>query len=149
MRTSCRTRTAPRAAGRTRLAQRLPGDRVCIARDARRQVRENGEAPGRTGVLRSGPNGPRQCLPGFVWREAGPNDFACVPPDSRTLARRQNAGAPDRTGSDVCKPGPVWREAVLEDHVCVSIHASEPALTTVSTDPPPRLPVRTPTPASP
>ncbi|MEZ5333662.1 MAG: hypothetical protein R2991_16880 [Thermoanaerobaculia bacterium] len=94
----------------------------------RRQVREdNAAAPGRTGVLRSGPNGPRQCLPGFVWREAGPNDFACVPPDSRTLARRQNAEAPDRTGSDVCKPGLVWREAVPEDHVCVSIQSRERA----------------------
>jgi len=66
------------------------------------------------------------CLQGFVWREAYPNDYACVTPaartqaaqDNRLAASRRNPNAPP--GNDGCLRGFVWREANPADHVCVT-----------------------------
>lgn len=76
-----------------------------------------------TGVL---PYGPYTCVQGYVWREAFPNDYACVTPDVRTQAWADNAQASARVsptggayGSDTCIQGYVWRGARAEDHVCV------------------------------
>jgi hypothetical protein len=62
------------------------------------------------------------CNPGFVWREATPQDFACVTPDTRALTSRQNADAASRRANDsgTCMSGYVWREAVPGDKVCVT-----------------------------
>jgi len=67
------------------------------------------------------------CVQGFVWREAGPQDFVCVTPNvrsqaasdnSQASARRNPAGGP--FGPDTCLQGFVWREAFANDHVCVT-----------------------------
>jgi hypothetical protein len=70
---------------------------------------------------------PGRCLPGYVWREAGPNDRVCVTGAVRTATRQDNAAAASRrsptggpSGPDTCKPGFVWREAFAGDHVCVA-----------------------------
>lgn len=71
-------------------------------------------------------NQPPACKGGFVWREAGPNDFACVPPASRERARQDNAAAAGRVnpqgpyGPQSCVSGFVWREAFPGDLVCVT-----------------------------
>ena len=36
------------------------------------------------------------CRQGFVWREAFPGDFVCVPPSVRAQAARDNATAAER-----------------------------------------------------
>jgi hypothetical protein len=58
------------------------------------------------------------CKQGFVWREAFPGDFACVTPESRNQAARDNA---DPARAEPCRPGYVWREARASDHVCVPV----------------------------
>jgi hypothetical protein len=66
------------------------------------------------------------CLPGFVWREALPNDHVCVTPETRAQTARDNAQAAARRnptggayGPDTCLVGYVWREATPDDRVCV------------------------------
>jgi hypothetical protein len=64
------------------------------------------------------------CDHGYVWREAFPNDYACVVPQVRDQARLDNEAAPTRWapgpyGPDTCVPGFVWREVTPTDHVCV------------------------------
>jgi len=66
------------------------------------------------------------CLQGFVWRQAGPNDYVCVTPDTRSEAAYDNSQANARRnpnggpyGPDTCLQGYVWREAFPNDHVCV------------------------------
>jgi hypothetical protein len=75
------------------------GDLVCVTRATREQIIvDNTAAPSRTR-----PNG--NCLPGFVWREAGPADHACVPPDSRRRVRIDNQ---QQCGGDLhCRNGVV------------------------------------------
>jgi hypothetical protein len=73
------------------------------------------------------PYGPDTCRPGFVWREAVPDDHVCVPPATRDAVRDQNRQA-DRNrsptggeyGPDTCAFGLVWRDAFPGDHVCVT-----------------------------
>lgn len=67
------------------------------------------------------------CIPGYVWREAYPDDHVCVTPASRAQAAADNQLAVARRepqggayGPDTCKPGFVWREARPQDHVCVT-----------------------------
>jgi hypothetical protein len=67
------------------------------------------------------------CIEGFVWRAAGPDDRVCVTPESRYLARLENAQASARRnpnggpyGPDTCLMGYVWRDGFANDHVCVS-----------------------------
>ncbi|HEU4719776.1 MAG TPA: hypothetical protein VFS59_00320 [Gemmatimonadaceae bacterium] len=67
------------------------------------------------------------CVSGFVWREATPQDHACVTPDARSRAARQNAEAASRrvanpppNAAAPCLSGYVWREAVAGDVVCVT-----------------------------
>ena len=70
--------------------------------------------------------GPAQCKPGFVWREAFPDDNVCVTGETRTQAAQDNAQAAQRRvpngpyGPNTCVPGYVWREADPNDQVCVS-----------------------------
>jgi hypothetical protein len=67
-----------------------------------------------------------RCKSGFVWRVARPQDLVCVTPESRTLARNENAVAASRRdangayGPDTCLSGFVWREAFAGDQVCVT-----------------------------
>ncbi|MBU6372959.1 MAG: hypothetical protein KJS97_09545 [Alphaproteobacteria bacterium] len=69
---------------------------------------------------------PATCLGGYVWREARAGDTVCVPPDSRRLARAENAAAASRVdpagayGPNTCVAGFVWREAFAGDLVCVT-----------------------------
>jgi Fibronectin type III domain len=67
------------------------------------------------------------CLQGFVWREAGPQDYVCVTPNVRSQAAYDNGQASARRnphggpyGPDTCLQGYVWREAFTNDHVCVT-----------------------------
>lgn len=68
---------------------------------------------------------PVRCVSGYVWREAGRHDFACVPPSSRDRTRKENQLADSRRdpngpyGPLSCRPGFVWREAYPADTVCV------------------------------
>ena len=74
--------------------------------DAATQTRVAGQSPGTV------------CKQGFVWREAFPRDFACVTPESRNQAARDNA---DPAQAEPCREGYVWREARPSDHVCVPV----------------------------
>jgi hypothetical protein len=82
-------------------------------------------------------SGPDTCAPGFVWREAFPDDHVCVGPQRREAVKVDNTQGPGRRAGvctdemlktqscpfvipDDCKQGFVWREARPEDHVCVS-----------------------------
>jgi hypothetical protein len=67
------------------------------------------------------------CLQGFVWREAGPQDYVCVTPNVRSQAAYDNSQASARRnpnggpyGLDTCLQGYVWRGAFANDHVCVT-----------------------------
>jgi hypothetical protein len=68
---------------------------------------------------------PAQCLSGFVWRQAGDDDYVCVTPESRERGHRENASGPSRIdphgayGPKSCLAGFVWREAFEGDQVCV------------------------------
>lgn len=69
---------------------------------------------------------PNACVPGYVWREAFPNDRVCVTEGTRQQAARDNQLAASRRspnggayGADTCLTGFVWREAGPSDHVCV------------------------------
>lgn len=67
-----------------------------------------------------------QCLQGFVWRVANPNDLVCVTPESRSRVAQENATAASRVnpqgayGPNTCIAGYVWREAFQGDLVCVT-----------------------------
>jgi hypothetical protein len=80
-------------------------------------------------ILNQGPSRSDQdCVQGYVWRQAIPDDRVCVTMEThlQTLAdnqlagsRRDPAGGP--YGPDQCLKGYVWREAFShDDHVCVS-----------------------------
>jgi Fibronectin type III domain len=66
------------------------------------------------------------CVQGFVWREAGAQDFVCVTPNVRSQAAYDNSQASVRRdpagpyGPDTCVQGFVWREAFSNDQVCVT-----------------------------
>jgi hypothetical protein len=79
-------------------------------------------------------SGPGTCAPGYVWREAVPNDHVCVTPQVRDQTRNDNAQAGSRrsptggpSGPDTCRPGFVWRDAFSGDHVCVTVQARSQA----------------------
>lgn len=64
------------------------------------------------------------CKPGFVARQAAPDDQVCVPPESRARVVGENARASVRWlagpfGPKTCAQGLVWREAFVGDLVCV------------------------------
>lgn len=69
---------------------------------------------------------PATCKSGFVWRDARPGDAVCVTPESRSVARSENAAAATRVnpagayGPNTCISGFVWREAFDGDVVCVT-----------------------------
>jgi hypothetical protein len=66
------------------------------------------------------------CLPGFVWRNAGPDDRVCALSYSRVRAVHDNQRAESRRDPDgasgpySCIAGFVWREAFPGDAVCVT-----------------------------
>jgi hypothetical protein len=57
------------------------------------------------------------CAPGFVWREARPEDRVCVTPQRRDAVRRDNLSG---SAQATCATGRVWREAFPGDRLCVS-----------------------------
>jgi hypothetical protein len=68
-----------------------------------------------------------KCIPGYVWREATPEDHVCVTMriHEQTLqdnmlagSRRDPRGGP--YGADSCLQGFVWRDVFDGDHVCVT-----------------------------
>ena len=68
------------------------------------------------------------CIAGYVWREAVPNDHVCVTPQRHQQALADNALADSRRsptggpyGPDTCLQGFVWRGATPTDHVCVTV----------------------------
>jgi len=70
---------------------------------------------------------PGTCISGYVWREAGPDDHVCVPPEVREKIASQNALADSRRaprggiyGPNTCLSGYVWRVAFPSDLVCVT-----------------------------
>jgi hypothetical protein len=79
------------------------------------------------------PYGPYTCMYGYVWREAGPNDFVCVTGDVRQQAWDDNSQAQSRIdpngayGPNSCIQGYVWREAFPGDLVCVTGDVREQA----------------------
>ncbi len=67
------------------------------------------------------------CLQGFVWRQAGSQDYVCVTPNMRSQAAYDNSQASARRnpaggayGPDTCLQGYVWRQAFTNDDVCVT-----------------------------
>lgn len=66
------------------------------------------------------------CKPGYVWREASPDDHVCVRPTRRAEAQHENSVAKLRVdptgdaGPNSCRGRFVWREAYDGDVVCVS-----------------------------
>jgi len=62
------------------------------------------------------------CRPGFIWREARPEDHVCVTPETRQSVAEDNRQAESRheSGLDTCRYGFVWREAFPGDFVCVT-----------------------------
>lgn len=68
----------------------------------------------------------KNCVNGYVWRDAINGDAACVTPQERSDAKRQNANAANNVdvngnyGPNSCRQGYVWREAFGGDVVCVT-----------------------------
>lgn len=68
-----------------------------------------------------------QCIAGYVWREAVPDDHVCVTVEMRQQVAEDNALAESRKdpagayGPDSCIAGYVWRIAIPEDLVCVTV----------------------------
>ena len=114
-------RASEKAAADKAAAQRLAAEKATAQAEADRRARE-AAAAARDRASRAG-----MCLPGYVWREAGPNDRVCVTPSSRAqaaadnqqaTARREPGGGP--YGPNTCRQGYVWREAYAGDVVCVT-----------------------------
>lgn len=91
------------------------------------------QAPAGQTQTQSCPWGPKQCLPGYVWRVAKADDLVCVTPEERDRAAEDNAHAAERVdpecaagtktcqyGPSQCLPGYVWRDAWDGDAVCVT-----------------------------
>jgi len=73
-------------------------------------------------------------LPGYVWRQAVPEDQVCVTKETylQTLQDNQLAGsrrnpAGGDYGADTCLVGYVWRDAFPGDHVCVTLQTRQKA----------------------
>ena len=68
------------------------------------------------------PFGPYMCHTPYVWRNAFPNDFVCVTPQTSQEAAADDAAAASRLSPDHvnCIYGFVWRGAIPSDHVCVT-----------------------------
>jgi hypothetical protein len=74
----------------------------------------------------------QHCIRGLVWREATPEDRACVSGSRRAQVREENASAAARRqpgggayGPDTCRSGFVWRDAIPGDRVCVTRESSD------------------------
>src|SRR5262249_22068350 len=68
------------------------------------------------------------CLPGYEWREAIPEDHVCVTHEAHLRAEQDNQLAGSRRDprggpydADTCLVGFVWRDAFAGDHVCVTV----------------------------
>lgn len=91
------------------------GDQVCVTAATRSQAQADNKAAGErrvsepakaalaacTAAIRPDPACTAKayriaCKPGFVWREAFADDYVCVTPATRDLARADNAAAPRR-----------------------------------------------------
>jgi len=68
-----------------------------------------------------------QCIAGYVWREATPDDHVCVTKQTHEQTVEDNMLAGSRRdpkggpyGADTCLEGFVWRAVFDGDHVCVT-----------------------------
>jgi hypothetical protein len=68
-----------------------------------------------------------ECIPGYVWREATPDDHVCVTKQIHDQTAEDNMLAGSRRnpnggayGADSCLEGFVWRDVFDGDHVCVT-----------------------------
>jgi hypothetical protein len=68
----------------------------------------------------------QNCISGYVWRLANPEDRVCVSVDAHLRALQDNQLAGSRRdprggpyGADTCLSGFVWRDAFPGDRVCV------------------------------
>jgi hypothetical protein len=69
-----------------------------------------------------------KCIPGYVWREATPEDHVCVTVQTHQQTLQDNMLAGSRRdpkggpyGPDTCLQGFVWRDVFDGDHVCVTV----------------------------
>ena len=121
------SRLAPCKAGFV-LRQAVRGDKICVTSQARDlAAEENRLNLGRTNLTcrlaAEDPSvcpSPAPCKVGFVYRQATPTDFACVPVEGRTRVRTENALRAQNAGGATCIPGYVWRTASPSDLVCVT-----------------------------
>lgn len=68
-----------------------------------------------------------KCIPGYVWRQATPDDHVCVTMQTHEQTLQDNMRAAERRnpkggpyGADTCLQGYVWRDVFDGDHVCVT-----------------------------
>jgi hypothetical protein len=68
----------------------------------------------------------QNCISGYVWRLATPEDRVCVTMETHLQTLQDNQAAPSRRasggayGPDTCVQGYVWREAFAGDRACVT-----------------------------
>lgn len=118
----------------TKVTWRMAGNAKCAPQPPKKVVglgKKPAPKPVTPGVsdVAPAPNlglAPKQCMPGYVWREANATDFVCVSPASRDRTASENALADSRRdpsgayGPYTCISGFVWREAFDGDVVCVT-----------------------------
>jgi hypothetical protein len=83
-----------------------------------------GPTPGQRAGRPAYGDGGWRCPPGFVWRNAGRQDWLCVDPFEAERIARENQQAPNNwidtpDGSRSCRSGLVPRGAFHNDPVCV------------------------------
>jgi hypothetical protein len=88
----------------------------------------------KTGVESAGPES-QDCIPGYVWRQAIPEDRVCVTVATQARTAQDNALAGSRRnpgggpyGAATCLSGFVFREAFTDDIVCVTPETRDQAV---------------------
>lgn len=77
----------------------VPGDHVCVTPATHDQAQyDNSQAQSRVAdcSTQSCPYGKDQCIQGYVWRGAVPDDHVCVTPETRDQTQYDNSQAPSR-----------------------------------------------------
>ncbi len=77
----------------------VPGDNVCVTPATHDQAQsDNSQAPNRVAdcSTQSCPYGKDQCIQGYVWRGAVPDDHVCVTSETRDQTQYDNSQAPNR-----------------------------------------------------
>ncbi|HYM16995.1 MAG TPA: hypothetical protein VEU06_00405 [Micropepsaceae bacterium] len=109
--------------------QSLPGILTTIAATITALAAVVGAVPGLWDAIRGASpahTDVQNCAPGYVWREAIPDDHVCVSLEAHLRTAQDNLLAGSRRdprggeyGADQCLSGFVWREAFVDDRVCV------------------------------